>query len=144
MSLYNNKYRIESARLKGWDYKLEGSYFVTICTQDRDNLFGYVKNGNMVLNQFGAIVNRCWFDLPNHYQNIRLDAFVVMPNHVHGIMDYSNLFVPSKHFLPGELMNYDNHRANRFGNLVSMIILSVIMLNIIELDNTSLIILNIY
>ncbi len=98
MSLYNNKYRIESARLKGWDYKLEGSYFIAICTQDRDNLFGYVKNGNMVLNQFGAIVNRCWFDLPNHYQNIRLDAFVVMPNHVHGIMDYSNLFVPSKNF----------------------------------------------
>ena len=90
MSLYHNKYRIESTRLKGWDYSSEGSYFVTICTQDRDNLFGRVANGKMELNQYGKIVNQCWFDLPNHYDNIRLDEFVIMPNHVHGIIIIDN------------------------------------------------------
>ena len=90
MMLFRNRYRIESARLRGWDYSSEGSYFVTICTQDRDNLFGRVVKGNMELNQYGIIVNQCWFDLPNHYENIRLDAFVVMPNHVHGIIIIDN------------------------------------------------------
>ena len=90
MTLYQHKYRIESTRLKGWDYKSNGSYFITICTKDRDHLFGYVENNKMVFNQYGTIVNQCWFDLPNHYQNIRLDAFIVMPDHVHGIIIIDN------------------------------------------------------
>ncbi len=90
MTLFQNKYRIESTRFKGWDYSSKGSYFVTICTQDRDNLFGGVVKGKMELNQYGNIVNQCWFDLPNHYENIRLDAFVVMPNHIHGIIIIDN------------------------------------------------------
>lgn len=93
MTLYQNKYRIESTRYKGWDYSMEGSYFITICTQNRDNLFGSVKNGRMILNQFGNIAGQCWLDLPNHYQNIRLDVFVIMPNHVHGIIVIDNKLI---------------------------------------------------
>ena len=102
MTLFQNKYRIESTRFKGWDYASTGSYFVTICTFDRVNLFGRVVKGQMELNQYGNIVNQCWLDLPNHYKNIRLDAFVIMPNHVHGIIVIDNHdFIDNHNFIGG-------------------------------------------
>ncbi len=63
-----------------------GVYFVTICTQDRQCLFGEVVNGEMQLNDVGEIFTACWHDLPDHFPHVALDAFVVMPNHVHGII----------------------------------------------------------
>ena len=80
----------KSPRLQGYDYASEGAYFVTICTQNRVHLFGDVVDGEMMLNTLGCIVETCWDDLPNHYHNIQLDAFVVMPNHIHGIIFISN------------------------------------------------------
>ena len=80
----------KSPRLQGYDYASEGAYFVTICTQNRAYLFGDVVDGEMMLNTLGCIVETCWEDLPNHYHNIQLDAFVVMPNHIHGIIFISN------------------------------------------------------
>ena len=80
----------KSPRLQGYDYASEGAYFVTICTQNRAHLFGDVVDGEMMLNTLGCIVETCWDDLPNHYHNIQLDAFVVMPNHIHGIIFISN------------------------------------------------------
>jgi len=59
---------------------------VTICTKDRQQRFGEIVNGEMRRNDLAAIVQSCWNDLPNHYPNVGLDAFVVMPNHVHGII----------------------------------------------------------
>ena len=79
-------------RWKGYDYSLPGYYFITICAQDkcRDRTlfcpFGKIIGGKMILNEHGKIVNACWMDLPNHYYNCVLNAFVVMPNHAHGIM----------------------------------------------------------
>jgi putative transposase len=75
-----------SIRLKGYDYSQAGAYFVTICTQDRACLFGDVVNGEMLLNAAGRMVQTVWDDVPNHYPGVELDAFVVMPNHVHGIV----------------------------------------------------------
>jgi putative transposase len=75
-----------SIRLKGYDYSQAGAYFVTICTQDRICLFGEVLDGEMRLNVLGEIVHRTWNDLPNHVVRIVLDEFVVMPNHIHGII----------------------------------------------------------
>lgn len=75
-----------SIRLKGYDYTQPGAYFVTICTYQRIHLFGEVVDGEMRLNAFGEIVRQAWFDLPNHYGHVELDAFVVMPNHIHGII----------------------------------------------------------
>ena len=76
-----------SIRLKGYDYSQAGAYFVTICTQNRECLFGDVVNGEMVLNEFGELVFATWADLPNHNFGIELDAFIAMPNHVHGIIN---------------------------------------------------------
>lgn len=81
-----NKHHRRSIRLKGYDYTQSGAYFVTICTQNRDCLFGMVADGDMRLNELGRIVEWTWDDLPNHMDNVQLDAFVVMPNHVHGIV----------------------------------------------------------
>jgi REP element-mobilizing transposase RayT len=70
----------------GYDYTQPGAYFVTICTRDRVCLFGEVVGGQMQLNELGRLVEWTWQDLSNHVANIVLDAFVVMPNHVHGII----------------------------------------------------------
>ncbi len=75
-----------SIRLRGFDYALTGAYFVTIVTLGRESLLGEIVNGEMRLNANGEIVYACWDDLPSHYANVELDKFVVMPNHVHGII----------------------------------------------------------
>ena len=86
MTLFKNKYRIESIRLQTWDYSSRGYYFITICVKNRIHALGYVNNGKMILSKQGQIVQEQWNDLINHYNDIELDAFVVMPNHVHGII----------------------------------------------------------
>ncbi len=73
-------------RLKGYDYSAEGSYFITIVTHDRLPLFGSVVDGEMVLSEYGKIVDYTWYDLVNHNPDIGLDEFVIMPNHIHGII----------------------------------------------------------
>lgn len=73
-------------RLAGFDYSGQGPYFVTICTKDRACLFGTVSDDAMLLNHAGILACDVWLGLPAHYSNVVLDAFVVMPNHVHGIV----------------------------------------------------------
>ena len=80
------KHHRRSIRLKGHDYSQPGAYFVTICTRDQECLFGHVVNGEMRLNDAGEIAQRCWEEIPRHFPLVELDAFVVMPNHVHGII----------------------------------------------------------
>ncbi|MEO1287788.1 MAG: hypothetical protein AAFV93_08460, partial [Chloroflexota bacterium] len=76
----------KSPRLKGYDYTSDGAYFVTICTQERYLLFGNVVNSEMRHDSLGALVLHHWLDLPNHFDTVELDYFVVMPNHFHGIV----------------------------------------------------------
>ncbi|HSD06867.1 hypothetical protein [Flavobacterium sp.] len=90
MHKFQGKYRVETTRAKWWDYNNEGSYFITICTKNSEYLFGHVKDGEMILNEYGKIVSDCWFDLPNHYSNIVLGAFQIMPNHIHCIVGVDN------------------------------------------------------
>jgi putative transposase len=85
-ALFKNKYRAESTRLKYWNYSNPGFYFVTICTKDRENMFGEIVNGKMVLNEYGYVVKNYWHDLPNYYKNCISDSFIIMPNHFHGII----------------------------------------------------------
>jgi len=80
------KHRRKAIRLQGYDYSQPGEYFVTICSKDREHLFGKIEEGKMQLNEFGEIVSSCWKDLPNHYTCALTDEFVIMPNHVHGII----------------------------------------------------------
>ena len=77
----------QSFRLKDHDYSEVGSYYITICTYEFRCLFGVIKNGEMQLNRFGNIVLLTWNDLTNHIANIELGKFVIMPNHVHGIVN---------------------------------------------------------
>jgi REP element-mobilizing transposase RayT len=72
--------------LQGHDYSREGYYFLTICTQDRREWFGNIENGEMVLNEYGVIVGQQWEWLEKQYGYVQLDQFVVMPNHVHGVL----------------------------------------------------------
>ena len=75
-----------SIRLTGYDYSQAGAYFLTVCAYRRGCLFGEIVDGQTRLNANGEIVNDCWHRLPEHYPNIKLDAFVVMPNHIHAIV----------------------------------------------------------
>ncbi len=80
------RHRRRSIRLKGYDYAQPGAYFVTICTHRRAHLFGRVVDGKMVLNALGKIAHQCWLAIPDHFPHTELDEFVIMPNHVHGII----------------------------------------------------------
>jgi len=103
---YNpDKHHRRSIRLKGYDYSQPGWYFVTICTQNREMLFGDVVDGKMVFNLFGKIIDYHWQKLPQHFKNIKLDEYQIMPNHFHGIIeivgamhDNDNENVGAKHF----------------------------------------------
>jgi len=75
-----------SIRLKGYDYTQPGAYFVTICTQNRECLFGQITDGKMVLNNAGRMVADSWEWLAEQYDHVLLDEWVVMPNHLHGII----------------------------------------------------------
>ena len=75
-----------SIRLKGYDYSGNGAYFVTVCTQNRECLFGDVINGGMVLNGYGGIIHKTWEWLAQQYKYILLDTWVIMPNHFDGIV----------------------------------------------------------
>lgn len=81
-----DKYRIPSARLPNWDYGWNGIYFITICTEGRDNYFGKISNRIMELSEIGLLAQRIWNEIPNHFPFTDLDSFVVMPNHIHGIL----------------------------------------------------------
>ena len=84
--LFKNKYRIESTRLKGYDYSNTGAYFITILTKNCKCYFGQIQNEKMFLNEFGKIVNNYWKEIPKHFPYVILDEYIVMPNHVHGII----------------------------------------------------------
>jgi putative transposase len=86
MTLFKNKYRIESTRLKGYDYSQPGEYFVTVNTKNHERLFGTVTEEEMRLSPVGEIAKNCWEEIPKHFHKVELDEFVVMPNHVHGII----------------------------------------------------------
>ena len=79
-------HRRRSLRLKGYDYGVAGAYFVTICTQDRACLFGDVAAGAMRLNDAGQMVATLWDGIAARFSGVEIDQFVVMPNHLHGIL----------------------------------------------------------
>ncbi len=83
---FQNKYRIPSARLQNWDYGWNAPYFVTICTQNRECYFGDIVDGTMQLSEIGHMAEKYWYEIPEHFPYVELGVFVVMPNHVHGII----------------------------------------------------------
>lgn len=114
--------RRKRLRLPAYDYTGVGPYFITVCTHGREILFGAVTDDEMRLNTVGDIVAATWRDLPSHYAGTQLDEFVVMPNHVHGIL-LINQDDESRHRL-SELVrsfkSFSTRRVNEFRGTVGM------------------------
>ncbi|MGF1522371.1 MAG: hypothetical protein ACFBSF_08650, partial [Leptolyngbyaceae cyanobacterium] len=86
MSYDPDKHHRRSIRLKNFDYASPGAYFITICAYRRRCLFGEIIDGEMHLNKLGHVVRDCWRAIPDHFSHVELDEWVVMPNHMHGIV----------------------------------------------------------
>ena len=134
MGKYQNKFRNESSRLRSWDYGSDGGYFITICSAGREHYFGEIMDSNeMELSEIGKYVYKCWSDIPEHFPFVLLDAFIVMPDHLHGIIfinknnvDGNMIFVVGTQNFAS--LQYPNTRVkpkNKFGpqsqNLASII-----------------------
>ncbi len=83
---FQNKYRIDSARAYWWDYSKNGTYFITICTLNKECFFGQIESGECRLNECGKIASQLWIDITLQFPYAELDTFVVMPNHMHGLI----------------------------------------------------------
>ncbi|XWN36943.1 MAG: transposase [Balneola sp.] len=130
---FKNKYRNETTRLKSWNYGWNGSYFITICAKNRERYFGEIETGEMYLSEIGKIANQCWVEIPDHYPFVKLGEFVIMPNHVHGIIiidkkddgRFSKSNVGTQDFASLHASNIKQASLNKFGpqsqNLASII-----------------------
>ncbi|NEZ60705.1 transposase [Adonisia turfae] len=83
---YRNRFKGTSMRLPQRDYRRAGGYFLTLCTKKRECFFGDVVDGVMEFSAIGHMAKRCWQEIPDHCENVRIDEYVVMPNHLHGIL----------------------------------------------------------
>ncbi|HBY74156.1 MAG TPA: transposase [Candidatus Kerfeldbacteria bacterium] len=132
--LYRDRYVVPSIRLKRWDDRSPGYYFVTICAKQRwTKPFGHIQHGYMCLSDIGTMAHRYWWDIPNHFQNVTLDKFVVMPDHVHGIirinhnqMMSDHRSVETRHVASLQNADYDNRMFNKFGGLPKNSLSSII------------------
>ena len=86
--------------LKGADYSATGAYFITICTHEKACIFGHIHDEEMCLNELGRVVNAVWNEIPLHYPQVQTDAWVVMPNHVHGIVFFQSPSSQSVEIVP--------------------------------------------
>jgi putative transposase len=114
MVKFKNKYRIESTRLKNWDYGNSAAYFITICSANREHFFGKSENQDIILSAIGSIVEQEWVKTPEIRpdMNLELGEFVVMPNHFHGI-----IFIGNNEFNGGDAMRRvpNMHRVSTDG-----------------------------
>ncbi|MDD4456541.1 MAG: transposase [Syntrophotalea acetylenica] len=98
MTYCPDKHHRRSIRLSGYDYSQYGAYFVTVCTRNKECLFGEIENGVMKLNDAGKITCQCWQDIPMHFPHVATDRFEIMPNHIHGILFINNARVGAKNW----------------------------------------------
>ncbi|WP_187270226.1 transposase [Pontibacter qinzhouensis] len=91
---HHDSFSKKNRRLQGYDYRAEGLYFITICTKDRLPYFGEVRNGLMELSDEGIIARDYWLEISDHNPQVLLGEFVVMPNHVHGIIGLERASLP--------------------------------------------------
>ena len=95
-----NPPRRRSTRLSRFDYARQGAYFVTLCTRNRACLFGDIQNGEMRLNETGELANKMWNEIPTHFPHVEIDASVIMPNHLHGVIVIPHAPVGATHASP--------------------------------------------
>ena len=104
---YNNRYRIDTTRLPSWDYGANAPYFVTICTKNREKFFGKIINNSVRLSPIGKIAQKYWLEIPKHFPFVKLDKFIIMPNHIHGII-IINKNVETQYFVSPKNTNDPN------------------------------------
>ncbi len=122
-SKYNpQKHHRRSIRLKGYDYSQAGLYFITICCQNKECLFGQIVNNEMILNNAGKYADKCWLEIPQHLPNAILHEHIIMPNHVHGIIELSD--VGAENFLP--LQQSNEPKQNDFQKMIPRSIGSIV------------------
>jgi REP element-mobilizing transposase RayT len=100
MEKFKGRYRIPPARAQWWNYGWDAAYFLTICTKGHDMFFGEIIDDEMVLSEVGKTAELCWQEIPKHAKNIELGVYVVMPNHVHGILILHGDADPGTHVAP--------------------------------------------
>jgi REP element-mobilizing transposase RayT len=84
-------------RLREWDYSSAGVYFITICCHKRESYFGKISNHKMNLSEIGIIAKQFWLEMPVHFPTVKTDDFVIMPNHIHGIIILDNALERPRH-----------------------------------------------
>lgn len=80
----------KSLRLKNYDYSQNGFYFITICIQNKECLLGEIINQKMILNNAGMLIDTIWHEIPKYYEGFKIHEYIVMPNHIHGIIEISS------------------------------------------------------
>ncbi len=124
MKYKNNVNQRRSIRLKAYNYSQEGLYFITICTQNRECLFGEIIDDNMILNKFGEIAKKCLLEISEHYSKAKMHQFIVMPNHIHCIVEITvgaNNYSPLQKTSPNSVIsnNYSPHGTSKtIGSIV--------------------------
>jgi REP element-mobilizing transposase RayT len=83
-------FRQSSTRIRDYDYSQPGAYFITIATYQKVKVFGYIKEDEVILNSQGKIAFECWNDIPAHFSSVEIDEFIIMPDHIHGIIWINN------------------------------------------------------
>jgi len=124
MEKYLGKYRIPSNRHQDYDYSAPGAYFVTICTKNKEHYFGRIADGRMEMARIGIVAFDFWCDIPNHFPFVSLEEFVIMPNHIHGILIFNETAVETQNLASLRVTTL-NQGINKFGpqskNLASVI-----------------------
>ncbi len=136
MAFNPNIHHRQSIRMPGYDYSQAGAYFITLCTHQRAHLFGEIIDGRMTLNDAGLIAQNCWNAIPEHFPLVYLDEFIIMPNHIHGIVVINN--VGEIHESPNEHTRHvraNNHSPNEHKRHVRAIHESPLQMTIVERRN---------
>lgn len=125
------RHRRRSIRLKGYDYSQAGVYFVTICTKNRDHYLGNIARDKMGLSRIGRIIGQFWIAIPDHFNNAHLDEYIIMPNHLHGIItidlncrgEVSSPKIQGRGTLPlqgkqslGDIIGYFKYQSTKYVN----------------------------
>lgn len=129
MDRFQNKYRIESNRLKNRDYGQNGFYFITICIQNREKLFGEVVEDEMIMNELGKIAEEIWLQIPEKFDFVKLRNHIIMPNHLHGIIEICKTRQQMdkdvdlrKYYLNFEKGGFSGHKNPMLNNNLSRVI----------------------
>ena len=120
MSSKSNSHHRRSIRLKRYDYSQSGRYFLTLCVKGRKHLFGNIVDGEMILNEAGRFARECWLAIPDHFPRAIVLEFVIMPNHVHGIIELKDKSIEGPNSMPHE------KQKHRFQGMIPRSVSSIV------------------